>query len=106
VARVVAEDRRQVDVVARYGGEEFAIILHDATHAIAADVAEKIRTSVSAASIAHADKQPLGKMTVSIGVACCPDDATTAEGLLEAADVALYRAKKSGRDCVVIAGRR
>jgi diguanylate cyclase (GGDEF)-like protein len=106
VARVVAEDRRQVDVVARYGGEEFAILLHDATHAVAADVAEKIRTSVSAASIAHADKQPLGKMTVSIGVACCPDDATTAEGLLEAADVALYRAKKSGRDCVVIAGRR
>jgi len=106
VARVVAEDRRQVDVVARYGGEEFAILLHDATHATAADVAEKIRTRVSEATIAHADKQPLGKMTVSIGVACCPDDATTAEALLEAADVALYRAKKSGRDCVVVAGRR
>jgi diguanylate cyclase (GGDEF)-like protein len=45
-------------------------------------------------------------MTVSIGVAVCPEDATTAEGLLEAADVALYRAKKSGRDSVVVAGRR
>jgi diguanylate cyclase (GGDEF)-like protein len=106
VARVVADDRRQVDVVARYGGEEFAILLHDATHATAAEVAEKIRVRVSEAQIPHAASQPLGKMTVSIGVACCPDDATTAESLLEAADVALYRAKKSGRDCVIVAGRR
>jgi diguanylate cyclase (GGDEF)-like protein len=106
VARLVSEDRRQVDVVARYGGEEFAILLHDATHATAAEVAEKIRARVSSAAIPHAEKQPLGRMTVSIGVAVCPDDASTAEALVEAADVALYRAKKSGRDCVVAAGRR
>jgi diguanylate cyclase (GGDEF)-like protein len=45
-------------------------------------------------------------LTVSIGLAVCPDDAQTAEALLEAADVALYRAKKSGRDMVVKAGAR
>jgi diguanylate cyclase (GGDEF)-like protein len=106
VARLVAEGRRTVDVVARYGGEEFAIVLHDAHREQASDVAEKIRQRVSAAPIQHAEKQPLGRMTVSIGVAVCPEDSTTAEGLLEAADVALYRAKKSGRDTVVIAGRR
>ncbi len=106
VARLIAEDRRTVDVVARYGGEEFAIILHDATRAIATDVAEKIRARVAATPIPHADKQPLGRMTVSIGVAVCPEDAQTAESLLETADVALYRAKKSGRDTVVVAGRR
>jgi len=106
VARLVAEDRRTVDVVARYGGEEFAVILHDAHREQASDVAEKIRQRVSAANIQHAEKQPLGRMTVSIGVAVCPEDATTHEGLLEAADVALYRAKKSGRDTVIIAGRR
>jgi len=106
VARVIAEDRRTVDVVARYGGEEFAVILDGVGRDGASEVAEKIRTRVSATAIPHADKQPLGKMTVSIGVAVCPDDAQGAEGLLEAADVALYRAKKSGRDTVVIAGRR
>jgi diguanylate cyclase (GGDEF)-like protein len=106
VARLISEDRRTVDVVARYGGEEFAILLHDASKDAAADVAEKIRARVAAASIPHADKQPLGRLTVSIGLAVCPDDAKNAEALLEAADVALYRAKKSGRDCVVKAGAR
>jgi diguanylate cyclase (GGDEF)-like protein len=106
VARLIAEDRRTVDVVARYGGEEFAILLHDAAKSQAIEVAEKIRERVSAATIAGAVGQPLGKMTVSIGVAVCPDDASGAEALLEAADVALYRAKKSGRDTVVAAGVR
>jgi diguanylate cyclase (GGDEF)-like protein len=106
VARLIAEERRTVDVVARYGGEEFAILLHDVAKPAAIEVAEKIRERVSAATIAGAAAQPLGKMTVSIGVAVCPDDASTAEGLLEAADVALYRAKKSGRDTVVAAGVR
>jgi diguanylate cyclase (GGDEF)-like protein len=106
VARLIAEDRRTVDVVARYGGEEFAVLLHDATRPAAEEVAEKIRARVSSALIPGGDKQPLGRMTVSIGIALCPDDARTAESLLETADVALYRAKKSGRDTVVVAGRR
>lgn len=106
VARIISEDRRTVDVVARYGGEEFAVLLHDVTRAAAVEVAEKMRGRVATAPIAHADKQPLGKLTVSIGVAGCPQDAQTAEALLEAADVALYRAKKSGRDTVVQSGSR
>ncbi len=106
VARLIAEDRRTVDVVARYGGEEFAVLLHDAGKAQAVEVAEKIRERVSSSTIPGTSAQPLGKMTVSIGVAVCPEDATTAEALLEAADVALYRAKKSGRDTVVATGVR
>jgi diguanylate cyclase (GGDEF)-like protein len=106
VARLIAEDRRTVDVVARYGGEEFAVLLHAAARPQALEVAEKIRERVATAKIPGADGQPLGKMTVSIGVAVCPDDASTAEALLESADVALYRAKKSGRDAVVAAGVR
>jgi diguanylate cyclase (GGDEF)-like protein len=106
VARLISEDRRSVDVVARYGGEEFAVLLHDATREAGVDVAEKIRARVAGAPIAHAEKQPLGRLTVSIGVAACPADAQTAEALLEAADVALYRAKKSGRDTVVQSGSR
>jgi diguanylate cyclase (GGDEF)-like protein len=106
VARLIAEDRRAVDVVARYGGEEFAVLLHDVPRPQAIEVAEKIRTRISSAPIPHAEQQPLGKMTVSIGVAVCPDDASTAAAWLESADVALYRAKKSGRDTVVASGIR
>jgi diguanylate cyclase (GGDEF)-like protein len=106
VARLIAEDRRAVDVVARYGGEEFAVLLHDVGRTQAIEVAEKIRARISSAKIPYAEEQPLGRMTVSIGVAVCPDDATTAAAWLESADVALYRAKKSGRDTVVAAGIR
>ncbi len=104
VARLLAEERRQLDVCARYGGEEFALLLEGANKSAATEIAEKIRVRISSAAIAGADKQPLGRLTVSIGVAVCPDDAVTAEALLEAADVALYRAKKTGRDTVRIAG--
>jgi diguanylate cyclase (GGDEF)-like protein len=103
VARLIAEDRRQVDVVARYGGEEFAVLLHDVTKDAAIDVAERIRSRVAAANVAHASEQPLGKLTVSVGLALCPDNAKTAEQLLLAADSALYRAKNAGRDRVVVA---
>jgi diguanylate cyclase (GGDEF)-like protein len=106
VARLIAEDRRAVDVVARYGGEEFAVLLHGVGRQQAIEVAEKIRARVAGTIIPGAEEQPLGKLTVSIGEACCPDDAHSAEGLLEAADVALYRAKKSGRDTVIAAGVR
>ena len=104
VARLLSDERRQLDVCARYGGEEFAWLLEGANKASATEIAEKIRARISSANIPGADKQPLGKLTVSIGVAVCPDDASTPEGLLEAADVALYRAKKSGRDTVRVSG--
>ncbi len=102
VARLISEDRRTVDVIARYGGEEFAILLYDVAMPAAVEVAEKIRQRVSVAQLAGAADQPLGKMTVSIGIAVCPNHAATAQALLEAADVALYRAKKEGRDRVVV----
>jgi diguanylate cyclase (GGDEF)-like protein len=104
VARLLSDERRQLDIVARYGGEEFALLLEGVSKASATELAEKIRVRVATAGIPGADKQPLGRLTVSIGVAVCPDDANTAEALLEAADVALYRAKKSGRDTVVVSG--
>ncbi len=104
VARLLAEERRTLDVCARYGGEEFGILLEGATRATAAEIAEKIRARIAHASIPGAEKQPLGRLTVSIGVAVCPEHAGTPEALLEAADVALYRAKKSGRDTVVVSG--
>lgn len=50
------------------------------------------------------DKQPDGKVTVSVGVAAFPEDATTKQGLIQAADEAMYNAKHAGRNKVVLAG--
>ncbi len=99
VARLISEDRRQIDVVARYGGEEFAILLDGVGRPGALEVAERIRARIGASPLPEA-AHPIGPLTVSIGVAVCPDDAGTAAALVEAADAALYRAKQAGRNQV------
>jgi diguanylate cyclase (GGDEF)-like protein len=103
VARLLTEERRANDVVARYGGEEFAILLAGIDKPAAAALAERLRERIAFYSFAHGAEQPGGRLTVSVGVAACPTDARTAEGLLQAADAALYLAKKAGRDRVVVA---
>lgn len=95
---------RSTDMAFRYGGEELAVLLPSCTKELAVDVAEKIRTSVSAA--APAPGRLGGHTTVSIGVATFPDDGRVARALVDVADAALYRAKAEGRDRVVEAGRR
>ena len=104
VGRIVAGQVRQVDFGARYGGDEFAIILPETSKAAARVVAERLRLAVEAHPFPQGQSQPLGKVTVSVGVATFPDDATTHEKLLEAADRALYQAKAAGRNLVRNAG--
>ena len=91
---------RDVDVVCRYGGEEFAVILPTTLKNGALTAAEKMRARVERARFAGGSKQPLGKVTVSIGVATVPTDATSAEELIARADAALYRAKAFGKNQV------
>jgi diguanylate cyclase (GGDEF)-like protein len=93
LARVLADGRRVNDIVARYGGEEFAIVLVDTPKLTAYQIAEKLRDRVRG--------QPFG-LTISTGVAVFAEDAADAEGLVRAADAALYRAKAGGRDQVVL----
>ncbi len=104
VAQVLRESlRRGGDFCARYGGEEFVVVLPNTRIAGAAAVAEAIRESVSGLGIQHPDA-PRGVVTTSVGVACdCGD--LGHEGLIRAADEALYRAKALGRDRVEIAAR-
>jgi len=95
--------RRSDGLVARYGGEEFVLILPDATAADARRRADQLRGMIKGLQLSHRG-QPLGPLQCSIGVSAYPDHGSTGEELLRAADAALYRAKREGRDQVVVAG--
>jgi diguanylate cyclase (GGDEF)-like protein len=90
---------RPGDMVGRYGGEEFAILLPNTGARAAHVVATRLLTAVRDLRLRHA-RRPNGFVTVSVGVAWLTPEADqmTATALLEAADRALYRAKKEGRD--------
>jgi diguanylate cyclase (GGDEF)-like protein len=98
IARVAQKQARETDIVARYGGEEMALILPETDAPGAAAIAERIRKSVAATP--HATEQGPIRVTVSIGLATWPGTGDAAEALLEAADKALYRAKRDGRNRV------
>jgi diguanylate cyclase (GGDEF)-like protein len=105
LARTVHESIRKDDIFGRFGGEEFLLILPNTSLAHALAAAEKIRILIAGRPFAFADRQPMGALSVSGGVAEYPYDATDAAGLLQAADTALYQAKRSGRNRVVAASR-
>jgi diguanylate cyclase (GGDEF)-like protein/PAS domain S-box-containing protein len=88
------------DVVCRFGGEEFVVILPTADLSAAHARAERIRSKLRELTVMHQGRS-LGMITVSVGVANLPMHGTSAKALLEAADAALYRAKREGRDRVV-----
>ena len=101
LARLLESRVRQGDIACRYGGEEFAIILADATSEGARRRAEDIRAEVKRLELKHGGK-PIGGLTVSLGVALFPYHADQATTLLRKADEALYQAKETGRDRVVV----
>ncbi len=100
VARLISEERRQNDIVARYGGEEFGVLLVDTEKTAAAVLADRVRQRIVSHPFPLHETQPGGCLSVSIGIASCPQDAGTAPELLSAADQALYRAKRAGRNRV------
>lgn len=118
LAQVLSAERRANDVVARYGGEEFAVILVDSSKFTAAKIAEKMRGEVYAHDFPRRPRSDGrtdgrndgrdgrdrdGRLSISVGVATFPDDATEPEALVRAADSALYAAKRSGRNRIVLA---
>jgi diguanylate cyclase (GGDEF)-like protein len=96
--------KRQIDLVARYGGEEFAVILPATSAADAKQLGGSIQLSILALKLPN-PASPVGPfLTVSVGVATAtPEGWKTPEELVAAADEALYSAKKSGRNRVVVA---
>ena len=101
VAKVLAANARAGDVVYRYGGEEFAVLLPGANSSEATEVAHRLVAAIRETSFPGGSTQPLGRVTVSAGVAS--EAHVTGTILLERADKALFEAKRSGRDQVVVA---
>ncbi|MBE5812683.1 MAG: GGDEF domain-containing protein [Clostridiales bacterium] len=101
LASLLAGSLREKDMLFRFGGEEFVILFPETTRESATMVAERIRQKVEEYKFPYQENQPNGNLTISIGVAFCPDDATTKQELLEIADTRLYKAKSGGRNRVV-----
>lgn len=100
VGKILKETARENDIVARYGGEEFAIILPAVDWEGALVLAERIRARIEESKFKDEHVQPGGKLTVSIGEASLPHDSEKYEDLIRKADIALYQAKKLGRNQV------
>lgn len=103
--RVIKEALRAGDVAARFGGEEFAAFLLDAGYNQGLVAAERVRMAIEkhlfpASRVDSPNSQATHRITISIGVAAFPEDATDPIQLVELADSALYRAKRSGRNRV------
>jgi diguanylate cyclase len=96
---------RSIDIISRNGGEEFSIILINCSSTMAAEIAERIRKNVENTVIELSNNQ-LISITVSIGVACYPDHVSDFNLLRERADMALYEAKRTGRNKVVFSHKK
>jgi len=104
VARTLTDCVRQGDLPARYGGEEFAVVLPKTAIPVARPIAERIRTTLAARKIVRRNTgEGLGGITISIGAALFHPGETPA-ALIARADSALYAAKRTGRNRLVVEG--
>lgn len=97
VASFVHDNLRRADISCRFGGEEFVLILPEAGLDDALAKAESLREGVERLDLRH-DREPIGPITISLGVAAYPDHGGQMDALVKAADEALYRAKRDGRN--------
>lgn len=95
---------RAVDIASRYGGEEFCILLPQTGISEAGTIADRIRHRVSTTEFPHGKAQPLGHVTISVGVSTFTKNVDTSENIIAAADRALYQAKSMGKDRVEFYG--
>jgi diguanylate cyclase (GGDEF)-like protein len=99
LANALQTELRASDVPARYGGDEFIVLLPETPPHGALEVAERIRNAIAAAPLALETRSVTS--SVSVGVACFPEDGRSLDALAARADRALYQAKQKGRNCVV-----
>jgi len=99
IATLLQGEVRPTDLVARYGGEEFVMVLPETDGPAAVILADRLRSRVAGQAIPLATAQTIS-LTVSIGLAACPENADSLQKLIGAADQALYVAKANGRNRV------
>lgn len=93
---------RSSDILAKYGGDEFVVILPNSDKIGAFLGAERLRETVEHTAFEGGETQPLGKVTLSLGIASYPEHGATTKEILDRADKAMYVAKESGRNKTVI----
>lgn len=103
LAMIIRSSIRAIDIPCRYGGEEFVIILPETDKKGAMVIVQKLLEKIRSHPFLHHEKQPLGFVSTSIGLASFPEDATERDKLIQISDDALYAAKKAGKDRVVAA---
>ncbi len=102
VAESIRAPLRPNDLVARFGGEEFAVLLPETTVENAKIIAERLRNNVSGADPGTLDNKPLPKVTISLGIAG-RQPGYSLDMMIASADVAMYHAKRNGRDRIEVA---
>ena len=98
VAQCLRAALRKIDVASRYGGEEFSILLPQTSLEEAGVIADRIRRKIMTTNFANGKSQPLGRVTVSIGLSTFSPSLESAEAIVRAADRALYHAKNHGKN--------
>jgi len=101
VARILRENSREIDAPARYGGEELAVVLPQTDESGAYNLAERVRQGIEELELPLLDGHGTMSVTASLGVASLPSGAANSGDLVAAADAALYRAKRSGKNCTM-----
>ena len=101
IAEIIRQECRVTDIPSRFGGEEFSVLFPQTDRRTALEIADRLRSIISAEPFDHEHTQPEGQLTVSIGVAAMPDDATDWYSLINNADKALYKAKSTGRNKIL-----
>ncbi|OGM02057.1 MAG: hypothetical protein A2008_03545 [Candidatus Wallbacteria bacterium GWC2_49_35] len=99
VTAILKSSIREVDLLARYGGEEFAIVLPCTPKSGAYEIAQRMREIIEKSDFVLSNQQI--RITVSIGIASFPEDASLQFDLIRKSDIALYHAKKTGRNRVI-----
>jgi diguanylate cyclase (GGDEF)-like protein len=104
IAQHLQESVRKSDVCGRFGGDEFVLVLPETPGRNAVFLADRLRKGIADILFTGLGIPADVAITISGGVATCPRDTTTVEGLMRRADEALYEAKDLGRNCIMQAG--